>query len=56
MTSMGFTSTYQMVFRDLRVGENGLIQVIMALQAAEQMVNYLGGFSMQLDRGNTGLK
>ncbi|KAL8980960.1 MAG: hypothetical protein Q9205_004111 [Flavoplaca limonia] len=52
MTRMGFTSTYQMVFRDRRGGGDRVILVTMIMQTAEQMAELVGGYSMWL--GPTG--
>ena len=48
MTRMGFTSTYQMVFRDRRGGGDRVILVTMVMQTAEQMAELAGGYAMWL--------
>ncbi|KAI4089248.1 MAG: hypothetical protein LQ339_008567 [Xanthoria mediterranea] len=45
MTSLGFTSTYQMTFR--RMG-NGFILVTMIMQTAEQMADLMGEYRVAL--------
>ena len=44
MTSLGFTSTYQMAFN--RPETNNVILVTMVMQTAEQLAEDLGGYSM----------
>ncbi|CAL8584813.1 hypothetical protein XPA_010397 [Xanthoria parietina] len=46
MTSLGFTSTYQMTFR--RMGTNGFILVTMIMQTAEQMADLRGEYRVAL--------
>ncbi|KAI4234002.1 MAG: hypothetical protein LQ349_004075 [Xanthoria aureola] len=46
MTSLGFTSTYQMTFK--RLGTNGVILVTMIMQTAEQMADLMGEFTVTL--------
>ncbi|KAL9629260.1 MAG: hypothetical protein Q9204_005377 [Flavoplaca sp. TL-2023a] len=48
MTRMGFTSTYQMVFRDRRGGDDRVILVTMVMQTAAQMAELAGGYAMWL--------
>ncbi|KAI4266543.1 MAG: hypothetical protein L6R38_008679 [Xanthoria sp. 2 TBL-2021] len=51
MTSIGFTSTYQMTFRSS--GTSGLILVTMMLQTAEQLAELRGDYSMELGPGGS---
>lgn len=48
MTSIGFTSTYQMIFRDRRGGGNRVILVTMIMQTAAQMAELAGGDALWL--------